>query len=121
MLQAMTILLIFQLVGEVAVRALMLPIPGPVVGMLALLLVLSGRGKAPPTLTRATHGLLQHLSLLYIPAGVGVMVHLSLIQREWLAIALALVLSTTFTLIVTALTLRWLVQLTASAGANGGQ
>ena len=121
MLQAMTILLIFQLVGEVAVRAFMLPIPGPVVGMLALLLVLSGRGKASPTLTRVTRGLLQQLSLLYIPAGVGVMVHLTLIQREWLAIALALVLSTTFTLIVTALTLRWLVQLTAPAGARRGQ
>ena len=62
MLQAVTVLLIFQLIGEVAVRALMLPMPGPVVGMLALLLVLIGRGKVPPTLTRATRGLLQHYS-----------------------------------------------------------
>src|ERR671939_289441 len=109
MLKSVTTLLIFQLVGEVAVRALTLPIPGPVVGMFLLYGVLSLRGSAPVALTRTANGLLSHLSLLYVPAGVGVMVQLALIRREWLAVLLTLVVSTALTLVITALTMRWLV------------
>ena len=117
MLKAITILLIFQLVGEVLVRALALPVPGPVIGMLLLYLVLTIRGSAPSDLTRTAHGLLDRLSLLYVPAGVGIMVQFALIKREWLPILLTLVLSTVLTLIVTALVLRWLIARTASTVA----
>ena len=109
MLKAVTTLLIFQLVGEVVVRALALPIPGPVVGMFLLFAALSMRGSAPALLTRTAQGLLQHLSLLYVPAGVGVMVHFALIRQAWLPIAVTLVVSTFVTLAVTALTMRALM------------
>jgi holin-like protein len=117
MLKSVTMLLIFQLIGEVAVRALTLPIPGPVIGMFLLYGMLSVRGSAPESLTRTANGLLSHLSLLYVPAGVGVMVHLALIKREWLAVLLTLVVSTALTLVITALTMRWLVARAASASA----
>ncbi len=119
MLKAVTILLVFQLVGEVTVRALTLPIPGPVVGMLLLFLLLTIRGAPSPSLLRTAHGLLQQLSLLYVPAGVGIMVHFSLIRREWPAILLALVLSTTLTLVLTALTMQWLVARTTPGAVVG--
>ena len=119
MLRAITVLLVCQLIGEVVVRALALPVPGPVVGMFLLYAALSVRRSAPATLARTSNALLQHLSLLYVPAGVGVMVHFALIRREWLPIALTLVLSTLVTLVVTALTLRWLVA-HVPARAGGG-
>jgi holin-like protein len=47
--------------------------------------------------------LLAHLSLLFVPAGTGVLVHLARVQAEWAAIAVALLLSTTLTIAVGAI------------------
>ena len=97
-----TLLLAYQLVGEVGVRALDLPVPGPVAGMLLLFLTLVALGRVPESLSTSAGGLLSHLSLLFVPAGVGIMVHAERIGAEWLPIALALVLSTLLTMAVTA-------------------
>ena len=121
MLKAITTLLLFQLVGEVLVRALNLPIPGPVVGMFLLFGALGLRGTAPESLTRTSHTLLGQLSLLYVPAGVGVMVQFGLIAHEWLPIVITLVISTVLTLVITALTLRWLIARTPVALAKEGR
>jgi len=118
MLQSLTILLGFQLIGEVLVRALALPVPGPVIGLVLLFTVLMVRGKAPVSLNRTANGLLDYLSLLYVPAGVGIMVNFALIQKEWSAILLTLILSSTLTLIITALVLRWLVRTLAARAAQ---
>src|SRR3989442_724664 len=61
-------LLLFQLVGEVTVRWLTLPLPGPVLGMLALFAVLVIRGVAPDHVRAAGSALLQYLMLLLVPA-----------------------------------------------------
>jgi holin-like protein len=108
-LVAATGLLLLQLAGEVAVQAFSLPIPGPVAGMLLLYAMLSVRGSAPRSLARTANGLLSQLSLLFVPAGVGIMAHLVLLRQEWLAIASTLIASTTLTLLVTGLTMRWLM------------
>lgn len=99
-------LLVFQLAGEVIVRALQLPVPGPVLGMLLLLLMLIWRGGPSQNLRDTGQSLLSHLSLLFIPAGVGIMVHGQRIAQEWLALVVAVVLSTALTLAVTALVMR---------------
>ena len=57
---------------------------------------------ALPILKLAADGLLSHLSLLFIPAGVGVVMHLKAIREEGLAIAVALAVSTLVGLAVTA-------------------
>jgi hypothetical protein len=64
MLGTLTWLLLFQLVGEVTVRWLKLPLPGSVVGMVLLFAVLVLRGGVPEHLRAASHTLLQHLMLL---------------------------------------------------------
>ncbi|KAB8143120.1 CidA/LrgA family protein [Chloroflexia bacterium SDU3-3] len=110
MLKSITALLIFQLLGEVISRTLGLPIPGPVIGMLLLVAALFVRGSAPASLTRAAGGLIQNLSLLYVPVGVGIMVQFGLLQREWLAILLTLVVSTVVTIVITALSMRFLMR-----------
>ena len=110
MIGALTLLLVFQLAGEVLVRALALPLPGPVLGMALLFAALVLRNGPSDTLRNTATGLLQHLSLLFVPAGAGVMIHFSRIGGEWPAIVGALVASTALTLIVTALVLRLLLR-----------
>jgi holin-like protein len=101
-------------VGEVISRALMLPMPGPVLGMLFLFIGLLIRGSTPPELKETASVILQHLTLLFVPAGVGVMVHFALIQKEWLALSVTLVGSTILVIIITALSMRFLRRLTRS-------
>jgi holin-like protein len=113
MLGALTILLVFQLVGEAIAHGLDLPVPGPVIGFALLFLSLLARGGVPDDLRTTATGLLQHLSLLFVPAGVGVMVHLSRLREEWLPISVALLVSTVLTIACTALTMRWLLRVSA--------
>jgi len=113
LLIGITTLLIYQLAGESIVLLLDLPVPGPVVGMLLLFLTLLARGRVGVQLESTANGLLSHLSLLFVPAGVGVLVHIDMIANEWLPITTALILSTILTLAVTALVMKWTWQLTS--------
>lgn len=98
-------LLALQSIGELLARGLQLPFPGPVVGMILLLVALRSPLVQAPVAACADF-LLSHLSLLFVPVGVGVMTHLSLIGSYGLRILLALVISTWIGLAVTALVLR---------------
>lgn len=122
MLRTLAILLGFQCLGEVASFALRLPVPGPVIGMLALIVYLLVSPAAVAQMREHVLALLGHLSLLFVPAGVGVMLHVRRLADEGLAIGIALVLSTALAIIVTALvvdrTRRWLDR-TGSAGETG--
>lgn len=108
MLGAFTLLLVYQLIGEAIVHFAGLPVPGPVVGMLLLFVTLLLRGSAPDWLRNTCQALLAHLSLLFVPAGVGVMLHFQRLGAEWLPVAVALVASTVITIGVTALAMKWL-------------
>ncbi len=112
MLHAFSTLLGLQLLGEIVVRALHLPVPGPVVGMLLLVALLLRRGAPPAWLEPTAQGLLRHLGLLFVPAGVGIITHTDLLARAWLPLLLTLLLGTMLTLVVTALSLRLLLVLT---------
>jgi len=109
MLPTFTALLTLQLTGEVLVRMLGLPVPGPVLGMALLLALLAARPAWRAALQPTTDGLLQHLSLLFVPAGVGVVQHLQRLGNEAVAIAVALTVSTWIGLAVTAWTVRLLM------------
>ena len=109
MLAAITLLLVYQLAGEIVVVALGLPVPGPVIGMALLFVTLVARGQVTEGLRETASGLLRHLSLLFVPAGVGVMAHLGRLRHEWLPISVSLVVSTFVTVAVTALVMRALL------------
>ena len=83
--------------------ALQIPVPGPVVGMAILFFGLMLRGNIPEELAQTANGILGQLSLLFVPAGVGVMTHLSLLGRQWLPLSVSLVVSTLLTIAVTGL------------------
>lgn len=106
MLNTFAILLLFQCLGEGLAFALRLPVPGPVIGMLLLFVALTRSARLMTVVEATGTELLRHLSLLFVPAGVGIMAAGASVSGHWLAIALALVGSTLLTLAVTALVMR---------------
>ena len=95
MIGALTTLLVCQLAGEILVRTLHLPVPGPVIGMVLLFAALVLRGRpVPPALGATADALLGNLGLLFVPAGVGVVLYLPLLARDWAPISLAVVAGT---------------------------
>ncbi len=110
MLGALTVLLVFQLAGEIIVQFAGLPIPGPVIGLLLLFIALCVRGGLAAPLRDTANGILQHLSLLFVPAGTGVMVHFSRVSGEWLPILAAVIISTALAIAVSALVMRALTR-----------
>lgn len=106
MIPALTALLAFQLAGELIVRLSGMPVPGPVLGMVFLVIFFAIKGNVPDSLKQVASVVLQHLSLLFVPAGVGLILHAARIEAEWFAIGAALIGSTVLTLIVTVLVFR---------------
>ena len=108
MLAAFAVLLLFQCLGEGIVFVFRLPLPGPVAGMLLLMVALVLAPRLQALVEEAANTLLQHLSLLFVPAGVGIMAAASRGEGHWLAIVASVVASTVLALAVTGLMLRGL-------------
>ena len=113
MIASLSLILLCQLAGEVFVRGLGLPMPGPVVGLLLLLVLLLARDRLKVLargplqqdgVENASRGLLAHLSLLFVPAGVGVVQKLDLVAEHGIAIIMVLAVSVVVTLLVTVAT-----------------
>ncbi len=121
MLSWLTAILACQLAGELAVTATGLPVPGPVVGMVLLFCGLLIKGGIPTGLATVGDALLAHLSLLFVPAGVGVMLHARLLGDDWLPVSVALVVSTALTIAVTALVMVWLNRLAGRHDGTGNE
>ena len=111
MIRALTLLFLCQLAGEVVVRAADLAFPGPVLGMALLVGGLFVVGRTGADLDAVADGILKNLSLLFVPAAVGVMQQASLIAENWVAIFIAVAASTLLTLVVTVLTFRGVARL----------
>ncbi len=94
MVGPVAVLLLCQLVGEVAARTLALPVPGPVIGLGLLAAILLASPRAAGFVGPTARTILANLSLLFVPAGVGVVANLGVLSEHWLAFALVLTLST---------------------------
>lgn len=101
-----TLIFVCQLLGELVTGALALPVPGPVLGMVLLFAYLAIRGDVPTGLETSSGALLRSMSLLFVPAGAGVMLHFRLLGEAILPLGLALVVSTVLTILVTGLMMR---------------
>ena len=110
-LNGIAVLLFYQLVGTVIVLFLDLKIPGPVLGMIFLFVTLLLMRRIPESLSFTADHLLKHLSLLFVPAGVGVVTHLQRIGSEWFPIVTTLFVSTLVSMAVTAWVMQWMVRL----------
>jgi holin-like protein len=113
MIASLSLILLCQLAGEVIVRGFALPMPGPVIGLVLLLGLLLARDRfavlargplQQDGVETVAKNMLAHLSLLFVPAGVGVVQKLDLIAEHGLAIIAVLAISVVITLLVTVAT-----------------
>ena len=109
-LTGFTLLLLLQTIGEILVRLLSLDVPGPVVGLLLLLASLPLLPALERPVGESADLLLAHLSLLFVPAGVGVIAHLGRLDGAFLGVAATILISTVAGLLVTALVLQFLLR-----------
>ena len=112
MIPALTIILCFQLIGEVAARGLGLPLPGPVIGLVLLVGCCIARPQLAERLRPVAQGLLWHLSLFFVPAGVGVVAHLGVIRDYGIGLAVAIMGSTVLAIAAGALAFEAVARLT---------
>lgn len=108
MLKAFLTLVIAQLAGAGLQVACHLPLPGPVIGLFLLAVPLALRPAWQQSgLDRVAGGLLRHMGLLFVPAGVGMIDHLDILRTEAVPLIGGLVGSTLLSLVVTALVMEW--------------
>ncbi len=110
MVRGFAILLGLQLLGEVLSTWLNLPLPGSVIGMILILAGLRVGLIKLAWVTEASELLLKNLSMLFVPAGVGVMVYFDLIAQQWFPLVFATAVSTVAVIAVTGLTAKFLLR-----------
>lgn len=112
----LVVLVVYDQLGRWLIAVLGWPVPGSVLGMLLLLISLVVFKKPPTPIKQSSEFLLRHLSLLFVPAGVGILLLFKLIANEWLAMLVAMLFSTLISLAVTAWILQGLLRLYSAGG-----
>ena len=109
MRQALAFLVLAGLswLGSWLAATLALPVPGPLLGMVFLLLGLILLGRLPLGLQQASQPLLRHMMLLFIPPVAGIVVHIEPMRGQWLPFVAAGLVGTLLTLAVTVLVFQW--------------
>ena len=107
MIRGLIILLGFQGAGEIISRLFSLPVPGPVIGLVLLLVFLIRRGKIDAPIDTVASALTKHLGLLFVPAAVGVVMFWPQLRTHFWAISIALIVSVTATIAESAAILRF--------------
>lgn len=80
------LLIAYLILGNLISSALHLPLPGSVIGMVLLTASLHAGLLRSHWIAPAATLLIRHMGFLFVPPGVGLMVHFGLIRREWLPI-----------------------------------
>jgi putative effector of murein hydrolase LrgA (UPF0299 family) len=114
MIQGLVQIFIFQALGELVSKFLLPMIPGPVIGLVSLLVFLLLHGRIPQYIDQVGSAILQHLGLLFVPATVGVVLYLPLLATHVMGVVTALLVSVVSTLAVTVLVLRLLARPTSA-------
>lgn len=117
MIRALSVILLCQLAGEAGARALVLPVPGPVLGLAILWVLISASAPLADLVRPVGEGLLRHLSLLFVPAGVGVVGHLATLGPQAGALGVAIVVSTALAIAAGALAFVLVAKLTGAPDA----
>jgi len=93
LLRGLTWLVVFQLVGTALNHLFLSILPGPIIGLVLLLIYLMIRGDVSEPLSVAASSLLRYLPLLLVPPAVGIMIYATAIAENFWAIVGSLVLS----------------------------
>ena len=101
MLEAIARIIVWLALGEVLMRLGLVPVPGPVTGLVLLYLDLLWHKTLPDDLGRLADRMLALFGLLFVPAGVGVVAHADVLRAEFVPILAAILGGTVVTLLAT--------------------
>lgn len=121
MIHALALILLCQLAGEAVARLAGLPVPGPVLGLALLFGLMLASARIAALIRPVAEGILRHLSLLFVPAGVGVVGHLGALGEFGGRLAVVLILSTALALVAGVLTFVLIARLTGDKSAGADQ
>ena len=110
MLRSIFVIFFFQLLGEFLKKFFEMRIPGPVIGLILLLVILIFLKKFKKTaivnlkadVINTSNYILSYLSLLFVPIGVGVVMHLSYLENNLFRVLIIVFISTILTIAGTA-------------------
>ena len=116
MLRGFFVILLYQLIGEVIQKFFALVIPGPVIGLIFLLftLIFLRRVKMKKILNvkkdvmSTATAITSYLSLLFVPIGVGVVMHISYLEKNLYQVLGVVVIGTMLTVGITAKLMEYL-------------
>lgn len=117
MIEGFMVLLLFQVLGEAVAHLAHLPIPGPIFGLLLMLLWSGLGGKLSESSVVVARGLMSNLGLMFVPVAAGILFQLRSLGDDAWHVAWVVVVATAITLLATAATFTWLNRLNAQRGA----
>lgn len=96
--RGLLLVVLFDVVGELLARHARVPLPGPVIGMVLLVLAMALAPRLADLCEAGASLLLRHMTLLFVPAAVSALASLALLRVEGGRIVLVLVVSTSLAL-----------------------
>ena len=118
MLKSLFIIFFFQLLGEAIQKFFEINIPGPVIGLILLLLVFIFFIKSAPPfrkikkeISETSHQIINYLSLLFVPIGVGVVMHINYLGDNLFKILAIIIIGTLSTLVFVAYVMEKIINL----------
>ena len=118
MLRSLFIIFFFQLLGEAIQKFFEINIPGPVIGLILLLLVFiffiknaSTFRKIKKEISETSHQIINYLSLLFVPIGVGVVMHINYLGDNLFKILAIIIIGTLSTLVFVAYVMEKIINL----------
>ncbi len=121
MISGLLQILFFQGLGEIISKLLLPFLPGPVIGLVLLLLWLMYLKDINTSLASVADTFSRYLGLLFVPAAVGIILFIPQLQQNALTIVTALIMSVVFAALSSALVLRWLSPDHPSSNENSAQ
>ena len=123
MLKSLFIIFFYQLLGEAIQKIFEISIPGPVIGLILLLLSfiffskrLTQSKKMIKEISATSNQIINYLSLLFVPIGVGVVMHINYLGDNLFKIFSIITIGTLATLIFTAFVMEKIINLEKKNG-----
>lgn len=110
MLYGLIVFLLYLLLGEFIAHLLAWPVPGSVLGMLLLFLTLVVRGGISSDLKKSSNSILPYLPLFIVPVSVGIVNFMGLLEREGIALLVAIVVSLLIGIPACGLLAQWIIK-----------
>ena len=123
MLKSLFIIFFYQLLGEAIQKIFEINIPGPVIGLILLLLsfiIFSKKfthsKKIIKEISVTSNQIINYLSLLFVPIGVGVVMHIDYLGDNLFKIFSIIIIGTLATLVFTAFVMEKIINLEMKNG-----